>query len=368
VRGVGPYPFASWAKITRREARESSRLSWHFAAAKPAVAIADAKAILGVAPAFGAFAARMSSPAELARTAGEDLALLLAGAPGAPPSIATLPPALARVIGDRVLGGTGGDLAPGPIPLSRAESGLVAYVVARAVAALGGPIRGVIDALPLRDALAALGDARVIVWSAELQVGGARGNVSFVVPLGAIPLGAPPSMPLPALSTRGHVDIGTARLPMGELEAMQIDDVLVPDALTHDPRRGRTGLARLTIARSTRAFELTQEVDGRWVVARALSGASPLPPSHSRRSHVMSEIPSTVPSLADVEVEVAIELARLELPIAEVAALAPGVVVTTGRLVGERVAVRAGERVLAWGELVDVEGEVGVRITELARP
>ncbi len=73
----------------------------------------------------------------------------------------------------------------------------------------------------------------------------------------------------------------------------------------------------------------------------------------------------TVQSLADVEVEVAIELARLEMPIAELAALAPGAVVTTGRLVGERVALRAGDRVIAWGELVDVEGEVGVRLTEV---
>lgn len=70
-------------------------------------------------------------------------------------------------------------------------------------------------------------------------------------------------------------------------------------------------------------------------------------------------------SLSDVEIELSIELARLEMPVAEVAALAPGVVVTTGRLVGERVAVRAGERVIAWGEVVDVEGEVGVRITEI---
>ena len=77
----------------------------------------------------------------------------------------------------------------------------------------------------------------------------------------------------------------------------------------------------------------------------------------------------TVQSLADVEVELSIELARLDMPVTEVASLAPGVVVTTGRLVvGERVALRAGDRVIAWGELVDVEGEVGVRLTEVARP
>lgn len=74
---------------------------------------------------------------------------------------------------------------------------------------------------------------------------------------------------------------------------------------------------------------------------------------------------ATHPHLADIEIDVSIELARLSLPLSEVAGLSPGVVVTTGRLLGERVAIRAGERVLAWGELVDVEGEVGVRVTEI---
>ncbi len=368
MRGPVVYPFERWSKLTRREARESSRLSWLFGSSKTNDAMEDARTILGAAPTFGAFSARMASPSELTRTAGEDLALLLAAAPGGPPMLVSMGPPIARVLADRVLGGTGSDLAPGPVPVSRAEAGLVAYVVARAVRALDGPVTGVIDAMRLRDAIGAIGDDRAIVWSAEVRVGDVRGTVSLVAPIAAIPLNAPPALRLPKLSVHGHLDIGSARLRAGDLAQMCPDDTLVPDVLWLDLRRGRAGHARLRIARSARSFEVTLDENDRWVIASVLSAPAPMPPSHGRTRPVMTETPSTVPSLADVEVEVAIELARLELPIAEVAALAPGVVLTTGRLVGERVAVRAGERVLAWGELVDIEGEVGVRITEIAGP
>ena len=70
----------------------------------------------------------------------------------------------------------------------------------------------------------------------------------------------------------------------------------------------------------------------------------------------------------DVPVELVVELARIELSLSELAALRPGEVLATGRAIGEHVVLRAGERVIARGELVDIEGEVGVRVLELPRP
>jgi flagellar motor switch/type III secretory pathway protein FliN len=40
-------------------------------------------------------------------------------------------------------------------------------------------------------------------------------------------------------------------------------------------------------------------------------------------------------------------------------------VLLTGRRIGEAVTLRAAGRPLAHGELVDVEGEIGVRLTEI---
>ena len=283
MRGVGRYPYDRWAKITRREACESSRLSWLFASARPLEAIADARTILGAAPTFGAFTARVATPSELALTAGEELGILLAGAPGGPPMLVTMGPALARVLADRVLGGAGTDVAPGPVAISRAEAGLVAYVFARAIGVLSGPVSAVIDALPLRDAIRALGEERVIVWSTELAIGGARGNVSLVAPIAAIPAGPPPPLALPSLRVRAYLDVGAARLPARELAAMQVDDTLVPDALWLDLRRGPDGHARLRVARSARTFELALTEHHQWIVRTVLSSPAPHAP-HRRAS------------------------------------------------------------------------------------
>lgn len=67
----------------------------------------------------------------------------------------------------------------------------------------------------------------------------------------------------------------------------------------------------------------------------------------------------------DAPIDVVVELARVTMPLAELAALRPGEVLATGRALGERVTLRAGDRTIALGELVDVDGEIGVRILSL---
>jgi type III secretion system YscQ/HrcQ family protein len=78
--------------------------------------------------------------------------------------------------------------------------------------------------------------------------------------------------------------------------------------------------------------------------------------THSVRTDELSEV-------AEVPVEIAIELGRVELRVRELAALVPGRVLSARIPVGREVELRAGDRVLATGELVDIEGELGIRIT-----
>jgi type III secretion protein Q len=82
----------------------------------------------------------------------------------------------------------------------------------------------------------------------------------------------------------------------------------------------------------------------------------------STMSHQESELEQIV---GDTPLVVRLEVGALEMTAAEWAALRPGDVVQSGRRVEDPVILRAGGREIARGELVDIEGEVGVRITQV---
>lgn len=68
--------------------------------------------------------------------------------------------------------------------------------------------------------------------------------------------------------------------------------------------------------------------------------------------------------LAELPVTVRIELGEAALSAREWAAISAGDVVVLDRRVGDPVSLRIGGKVLARGELVEVDGAIGVRITE----
>ena len=69
-------------------------------------------------------------------------------------------------------------------------------------------------------------------------------------------------------------------------------------------------------------------------------------------------------ALLDAPVVVRVEIGVCEMPAREWAALGRGDVVTLGRRLGEPVVLRIGGVEAAIGELVQVEGEVAVRILQ----
>jgi flagellar motor switch/type III secretory pathway protein FliN len=71
-----------------------------------------------------------------------------------------------------------------------------------------------------------------------------------------------------------------------------------------------------------------------------------------------------VRAVGEVPVVVRVEIGEARMAAREWSALRPGDVVALGRRVGESVTLRVGGVPVARGDLVDVEGEVGVRIVE----
>lgn len=70
-------------------------------------------------------------------------------------------------------------------------------------------------------------------------------------------------------------------------------------------------------------------------------------------------------AVLDAPLVVRVELGQVSLPAREWGALKPGDVIGTGRRLAEPVSLRAGGQVLARGELVNLEGELAVRVLEL---
>jgi flagellar motor switch protein FliN/FliY len=72
--------------------------------------------------------------------------------------------------------------------------------------------------------------------------------------------------------------------------------------------------------------------------------------------------------MQNVPVELAVEIGRTRMTIGEALALGLGSVVTVGRLAGDPVDLLVNGRVIARGEVVAIEEELGLRITEIAAP
>ena len=72
--------------------------------------------------------------------------------------------------------------------------------------------------------------------------------------------------------------------------------------------------------------------------------------------------------LLDVNLPVAIELGRTRMSISDILALGPGSVVELNKLAGEPVDLLVNQKIVARGEVVVIDENFGVRITQLVTP
>jgi flagellar motor switch protein FliN/FliY len=67
---------------------------------------------------------------------------------------------------------------------------------------------------------------------------------------------------------------------------------------------------------------------------------------------------------ADVPVEVEVELDRRVLTVREILELNPGSVISMARSAGENIDLYVGGKLVGFGEIVLIENNIGVRITD----
>jgi type III secretion protein Q len=339
-----------------------------------AAAAAAVAALLGVP-----VATRRGSVAAVAR---EELARFLGGAPracvtlgyGERRAVVACEAAFAVALCQRVLG-----LAPelpAPRPLTAAEEGVLALVALTWIGAgaghagdpaaagdeppAGSPwLHGVSQ--DVARAAAVFTGPWVIVLEIEARAGDRAGTVHLLLPEALVT--AAPRTPAAGLrrlelcAVRCPVEVGRGLVPAPQLAALAAGDVVVLDDLRLNPERG--GPARLRAGRLV--FPLNVAPGGLATVAEA---------PYETRSCEGDPMPETtgVPSterLAALEVEVAAEIGRVVLSGREIAGLGPGSVVELRRPLGGPVDLLVQGRLIARGELVDVDGEVGVRVLEV---
>jgi flagellar motor switch protein FliN/FliY len=70
----------------------------------------------------------------------------------------------------------------------------------------------------------------------------------------------------------------------------------------------------------------------------------------------------------DIPVELAVEIGRTTMTIRQAIALAPGAVITLDRMAGEPVDLLVNGKRIARGEVVAIDEEFGLRITDVVAP
>ena len=158
----------------------------------------------------------------------------------------------------------------------------------------------------------------------------------------------------------GSVEIAATGVPAGALAGVAVGDAVVFDGVpTATFAASRSWTCRLRVG--AHAADVIVDVAGKISFD---GGFSPLQDEEGKMSASGSNTDATT-VLAAASIEVVAELGRVSLRGDELLGLAPGAVLAVG-MGRTGVSLRVGGEVWAEGEIVDIDGELGVRVTRLA--
>ena len=82
----------------------------------------------------------------------------------------------------------------------------------------------------------------------------------------------------------------------------------------------------------------------------------------------LQSTPHALELLQDINLDVVVELGRTRKPLRDILAFTPGNVIELNSMVGDSVDVLINDRLIAKGEVVAFEEQLGVRITSIVTP
>jgi len=376
------------------------------------------KALFDAEPHFSLVSVQIRPATELRRHLG-DISFLCVLAPGALKSrvILEVELALAHALVDMLLGGAGETV--GLRPLTDIEEGVMSFVVLEALKALVPGLEPNVPRLRLESVARGLDEVAAKIGEDELLIavhlnvtlGPHTGMVRLVVPSSVVNA-ADEARKLPerrarlrselkanlkmlsTVRTWLRAEIGQAEIASSDLAYIRVKDVVLMDALTARPDKGEKGTATLRVGSGSSRLEAEVFVDAGQYKARiqnivigepAFQRVIPPTPGEGEpgQEEAFTNPENDVPLesegdalddnkseggelLADIPLQIAVELARVPFTADEVVALKVGQIIELHRSPGEPVELSVNGKVVARGELVEVEGQLGVRVISLA--
>lgn len=323
---------------------------------------------------------------------------------------------------DLLLGGAGDTVALRP--LTDIEEGVMTYVIIETLKALSPTldpslpklrIEGVVNGF---DAIRGLIPEHEHLTVVQLKAvfGNQAGYVRLVIPEDVMSTANPPTdaavrrarrsadadvhrSRLRNVKTLVRAEIGRVEIGASDLAQLRERDVVLVDALSCRPDQGEGGTAKLRVGLG-RTGHLDAEViveGGRYVakITGITMGAPPPPGEPSIDDGVPAEVEaagsgddddeSTTPGsirgrddvedaqgaggadlMNDIPLQIAVELGRVATTAEDVVGLKVGHVFDLNRVAGEPLDLSVNGKIVARGELVEIDGNLGVRILSLA--
>lgn len=328
---------------------------------------------------------------------------------------------------DMLLGGTGEAVALRP--LTDIEEGVMTYVIIETLKALSPTIDPALPKLRIEGVVRGFNEIQGLIPENEnlavVQLkavfGGHAGYVRLVIPEDVLSTANPPTdaavrrarrsadaaahlSRLRNVKTWVRAEIGNVEISAGDLSQLRERDVVLIDALTARPDQGQGGTAKLRVGYG-RAGHLDAEVifeNGRFSAkvtginvgppappgtpddaaeAPPAEGQEAAPPPELGEGEDESTTPGSVRGrdavddaqnaggadlMNDIPLQIAVELGRVATTAEDVVSLKVGHVFDLNRVAGEPLDLSVQGKVVARGELVEIDGNLGVRILSLA--
>ncbi len=368
VKRVRPYPFYRLPRISRNQVEVGRNFRAHLP--------------LGPGPAFAEMERGLGGPlhfqmVECFVAHARDLESLLAGVVvrlagvGERWGLAVIDRVLAVALAGRVLGIDSASTPelPAPRQPTLAETGAIELLVQLLVEEQPLRVVGVVEPDALLGVMGTLADdALVHVLEARVDSPVGTGAARLIVP-DAIAAAAMPVRSRPSLLRRRErlasqnvqlvVELARVRLAGARIGEARVGDVVAFDQPAPGPAasvevRLRVGGGALSAEVRGDALHITHAF-------RLYEGAQMIEDPSSRTP----EPAASDQLLRELNVEIVCELGRVSMSGRELVELEPGAVIPVPRPLAGPIDLTVGGRLIARGELVDLEGDLGVRLTEI---